>query len=84
MQLIMPHIDTHHMRRAALQQAISETARRLPDIKAAQIRNIQSDMRQRAIQLEPASRHETIQITGFDFKRNIFGDGDAGFAQSDA
>jgi hypothetical protein len=68
MQLIMANIDANDMRSAALQQAIGETARGLPDIEAVQMRDIQSNMRQRAVQLEAAARYETIEITRVDFK----------------
>ncbi len=84
MQLIMPDVNTHHMRRAALQKTISKTACGLPDIEAAKMCHIQANMRQRSVQLEPAARHETIQITRFDFYRNVCCDGDARLAQRNA
>ena len=59
MQLAMPHIQTHHLRSALLQQAIGEAAGALPHIEATQTLGSKAAAVQRTFKLQTTARHVT-------------------------
>ena len=79
MQLIMSNVIANDVRYTALQQAIGETTRRLTNIQTLKIFDVERDMVERTIELEPAARDKSIQFAGFDFELNIVVNVSAGF-----
>lgn len=62
--LPVSHVDAVHARRAALQEAVGEAARRQAGVERRHPIDIHPPVLQRRLQLQPAAAHEACRVGG--------------------
>jgi len=71
-QLVGADVDRIDLRRAAAQQNIGEAAGRRADIERHRSRDIEAEMGQPVVELDPAARHPRM-VAALDLERRILG-----------